>query len=135
MRPVHETLVASDGRDLEICHMSGFIPLIKHLPDASKPRGDLYLRLLRLAVQENPLDERCRIYLQREELFAKHAVFGGSVAGYLAFAEQAARANCYVEARHAYQMAAECAPKEERERVLAMAELAGFNLSYPKEAK
>lgn len=63
--PVHEVLVPDDGVEV-----TGWVDLeIHHHPDPGKPRTQ-YLPLLRLAVEEDPDDDRNAFYYARELLFA-----------------------------------------------------------------
>jgi glycosyltransferase involved in cell wall biosynthesis len=63
--PVHEVLVCQ-GREVQ-----EWIPLeIHHHPDHSKSRGQ-YLPLLKLAVDEDPSDDRNAFYYARELYFAR----------------------------------------------------------------
>jgi glycosyltransferase involved in cell wall biosynthesis len=68
VHPVHEVL-SYDGTDPD---NSIFVPNIylHHYPDTNKSRGD-YLALLKLSVQENPMDDRSWFWLGREYYFHK----------------------------------------------------------------
>ena len=63
--PVHEVLKPLNGEQ------QGFVPglEIHHHPDSSKSRSQ-YLPLLKLAVEEDPRDDRNQFYLARELYFA-----------------------------------------------------------------
>lgn len=63
--PVHEVLDAPDMVPAVLIR-SGI--RVHHIPDPDKPRT-FYLDLLRLAVQENPDDGRCRRYYARELMY------------------------------------------------------------------
>jgi tetratricopeptide (TPR) repeat protein len=62
--PAHEILHATVPEVISNCDSV----LIEHHPDANKSRGD-YLQLLRLAVEEDPLNDRCAHYYARELFF------------------------------------------------------------------
>ena len=68
--PVHEVLKPTNG---ETQHWVDGLQ-IHHHPDSSKSRGQ-YLPLLKLAVEEDPRDDRNQFYLARELYFAgEHAL-------------------------------------------------------------
>ena len=65
--PVHETLkYLKDNEKYNICENI----ILNHYPDISKSRGN-YLKLLELAVAEDPLDDRNMHYLGREYMYYK----------------------------------------------------------------
>jgi glycosyltransferase involved in cell wall biosynthesis len=65
--PVHEVITPTDPTFLEGYH---FVPglEIHHHPDQTKSRGQ-YFDLLKLAVEEDPMDDRNQFYLAREYFF------------------------------------------------------------------
>ena len=62
--PVHEVMIPTIPEVQQFCHKV----LIEHHADSKKPRGQ-YLNLLRLAVSEDPFDDRNAHYLGREFYF------------------------------------------------------------------
>jgi tetratricopeptide (TPR) repeat protein len=66
--PIHEVLT-SINKDKEVTITTDEI-IINHYPDEAKSRAN-YLSLLKLAVKENPIDDRCMHYLGREYMYHK----------------------------------------------------------------
>lgn len=61
--PVHEYISYEGALPLDTIYIDGVV--LNHYPDATKSRGS-YLKLLELAVEEDPTDERMCYYLSRE---------------------------------------------------------------------
>lgn len=66
MWPVHEYIRYKGDLPLVTVFVEGMT--LDHYPDASKSRGS-YLPLLKLAVEESPMDDRMRYYLGREHMY------------------------------------------------------------------
>ncbi|MDR1066796.1 MAG: glycosyl transferase family 2 [Clostridiales bacterium] len=64
--PVHEYVYYEGSLPLETVFVEGMV--LNHYPDPSKSRGS-YLPLLKLAVREEPTNERMRYYLGREYMY------------------------------------------------------------------
>lgn len=65
--PVHEYLRYIGSKKEKRVFIPGMV--LNHYPDAQKSRGS-YLGLLKLAVEEDPLDDRMNYYLGREYMYA-----------------------------------------------------------------
>src|SRR5262249_48552412 len=114
--PCHEVVECWTGGGNEaVADIPGDEPLIEHWADDAKPRG-WYRDLLAVSVRENPLDERARFYLAREDFF--HQPGGPTSGGATVLARMAERQGLHVEAKHLRQMAWELATTDE-ERVRA----------------
>ncbi len=63
--PIHEVIAPSMGTKIIPCPIETYI---SHRPDNTKSRGQ-YLQMLKAAVEEDPKDQRMKVYLAREYYF------------------------------------------------------------------